>query len=325
MMRKIPRFISSQISRFFSVDSLIKMQTPVFMPFYHVVSDEKLPHIINYNYRNISQFESELSFYLQHYQPISLEDLISNPFPRKKVFHISFDDGLKECSEIIAPILLKKGIPASFFINTGFVNNQALFHKYKASLIFRELEENPQPKAIKILDENHLNGINILKATIRQTEILDKVAEIIDLDFKDFLRKQSPYLTTEQLVQLQSQGFTIGAHSVNHPEFWLISAEKQKEEIVQSVNWVKENVHPKIKTFAFPYSDFGVDKNVINSISKEEICDLSFGTAGVKFDETENHFQRYPVEQKGDFIENLKSELVYFGLRKSIGQATVKH
>ncbi|MEZ5104909.1 MAG: polysaccharide deacetylase family protein [Draconibacterium sp.] len=325
MMRKIPRFVSSQISRLFSTDSLIKMQTPVFMPFYHVVSDEKLPHIINYNYRNISQFENELDFYLQYYQPVSIEELMSNPFPRKKVFHISFDDGLKECYEIIAPILLKKGIPASFFINTGFVNNRALFHKYKASLIVQYLKEKPHPEAIKKLKENQLHGINILKATILQTEILDKVAVIIDLDFEDFLQSRKPYLTTEQLIQLQNQGFTIGAHSVNHPEFWLISAEKQKEEIVQSVNWVKENVHPKIKTFAFPYSDFGVDKNVIDSISKEKICDLSFGTAGVKFDETENHFQRYPVELKGDFIENLKSELVYFALRKSIGQATVKH
>ena len=89
--------------------------------------------------------------------------------------------------------------------------------------------------------------------------------------------------------------------------------------------WLKENINPKLNTFAFPYSDYGVSKEVMNSFHKENDCDLSFGTAGIKFDETENHFQRYPVEWEGDFIKNLKSELVYFVVRNMTGKATVRH
>jgi hypothetical protein len=60
-------------------------------------------------------------------------------------------------------------------------------------------------------------------------------------------------------------------------------------------------------------------------LKDEKICDVTFGTAGIKFDELDFHFQRYPVEKKGDFILNLKEEFVYFALRKIIGKATVKH
>ena len=59
------------------------------------------------------------------------------------------------------------------------------------------------------------------------------------------------------------------------------------------------------------YNDFG--------------CGISFGTAGIKYDSFPGHFQRYPVEHAGNFLQNLKGELVYLELRKLIGKATVKH
>lgn len=99
---------------------------------------------------------------------------------------MSFDDGLKECAETIAPLLLKKGIPATFFVNPGFVDNQRLFHKYKASLILGRLIESPDLKAEKILREQNLQGEQILKATILQDKILDKAAVLLGINFRRF-------------------------------------------------------------------------------------------------------------------------------------------
>ncbi len=325
MTRTFPRFVSKQASRLASIKSLLKLQTPVFLPFYHVVSNEDLPHILNYNYRNIEQFEKELDFYLQHFNPISLEELLFPISSGKKPFHITFDDGLKECAEIIAPILLKKGIPATFFVNPAFVDNKALFHKYKASLIFREIQKTSDASVNKLLRENNLSGKDILKATVLETDVIDQAAKMLEIDFHDFLKKQQPYLTTDQLKGLQQKGFGIGAHSNHHSEFWLITEEQQKNEIISSMNWVTEQIQPKVKAFAFPFSDSGVARSVMKALQEDKICDISFGTAGIKFDELDLHFQRYPVENSYDFIDDLKSELVYFKLRKVIGKATVMH
>lgn len=324
-MRKFPRFVSKQLGRLIPVNTLLKITTPTFHPFYHVVSNKKLPHILNYNYRNVNEFEKELDFYLKHFKAVSLDYILKNPKTTKKIFHLSFDDGLKECAEIIAPILLKKGIPATFFVNSGFADNRALFHKYKASLILKELVITPNSEAEKILNENQLQGKYILNATIRQVELLDKVAKIIGIDFTDFLKKQKPYLTTNQIINLKEQGFSIGAHSKNHPEFWEISEKEQITEVKRSMNWITEKINPSIKTFSFPFTDSGVSSKVIRTIVNENICDITFGTAGLKYDELKNHFQRYPAEQSGDFIQNIKSEWIYFELRKRIGKATVKH
>jgi len=324
-MNGFPRFVSYQLGRLIPIQMLLNLKTPVFQPFYHVVSNEKLPHILNYNYRNTVQFEKELDFYLKHFRPVSLEELTSNPRSTEKIFHVSFDDGLKECAEIIAPILLRKGIPATFFVNTGFVDNQSLFHKYKASLILRKLNQSAQPETEKVLLENNLQGNNILKTTILQVEVLNKVAEMLEIDFADFLKQQKPYLTTQQILQLKNQGFSIGAHSFNHPEFWKITEEEQLEEIKNSMNWLVEKINPEIKAFSFPFTDSGVSLNLMKILKNENICDVTFGTAGIKYDELESHFQRYPVETEGDFILNLKAELTYFVMRKQIGKATVKH
>ena len=324
-MNEFPRIVSKQLGKLISVHTLLKLSTPVFQPFYHVVSNEKLPHILNYNYRNTIQFEKELDFYLKYFKPVSLDELISRKNSQQKIFHLSFDDGLKECAEIIAPILLKKGISATFFVNPGFVDNQKLFHKYKASLILNLLYETSNPKVEQILKEHNLQGKEILKASVLQENILNEAAGLLGVNFNDFLVKQKPYLTTEQILKLKKQGFSIGAHSFYHPEFWKITEEEQLDEVKKSMNWLVEKVNPEIKAFSFPFTDSGVSLKVLKSLKSENICDVTFGTAGIKYDELEHHFQRYPVEQPGDFQQNLKAELVYFALRKLIGKATVKH
>lgn len=324
-MSKVPRFISRQLARIYSERNLFRINSPVFLPFYHVVSNQVLPHILNYPFRNIDAFEKELDFMLSHFKPVSLSELIHIDKTDEKIFHISFDDGLKECAEIIAPLLIKKGVPATFFINSGFVDNKDLFHRYKASLILSGLRKNENKNALKLLKEHNLNGSGILQTGIEQKEILNTAAKMLGIDFQEFLSIQKPYLSTKQILSLKEQGFSIGAHSVNHAEFYKLSEDEQFGEIKRSIDWLLEKINPSVKSFSFPFTDNGVSRNLITRLRKENICDITFGTAGLKYDECDSHFQRFPVEQKGDFILNLKTEWIYFIIRDKLGKSIVKH
>jgi peptidoglycan/xylan/chitin deacetylase (PgdA/CDA1 family) len=324
-MRNFPRFVSKQIGRVLPEQKLFNTNAPPFLPFYHTVSNKNLPYILNYPFKNSTQFEKELDYYLKYFNPVSLDYLAENPKPNNNVFHLSFDDGLRECEKLIAPVLLKKGIPATFFVNSGFANNRSLFHRYKASLILSELKSNPNSDVELLLKKGGLNQENILQANISRVEILNNAAELLKINFSEFLQNEKPYLTSDQIDKLKKQGFSIGAHSENHPEFWSISEEDQYNEVKQSMDWVVQNFNPQIKTFAFPFTDSGVSLKLLQKLQSENICDLTFGTAGLKYDECKNHFQRYPAEQAGNFKLNLKSEFVYFKLRHIIGKSTVKH
>lgn len=323
-MNTIPREICKQAGRSMDIKRLLKIKRPVFLPFYHVVSNEKLPHILNYNFRNTAQFERELDFYLKYFKPVGLNELVNGDYS-DNAFHLSFDDGLRECAEVIAPVLLRKGIPATFFVNPGFVDNKALFHKYRASVVLTSLTRLPVEKAVAITGLKSFSQIEFLKTTILSEDLIDDLAQKLEIDFDEFLATQQPYLTTEQIFELKNKGFSIGAHSFSHPEFWKIDTAQQTSEIGKSLDWLTSTIQPEIKSFAFPFTDSGVPKQVFDTMFNEFGCDISFGTAGVKYDELANHFQRYPVEQPGDFLHNLKGEFVYLEFRKWIGKSIVKH
>ncbi len=121
-----------------------------FLPFYHAIGyQEELPHIKNlYTPRNKEQFISDLDFFLQYFEPIDLFELIKrieeNNFMKngKPIFHLSFDDGLRQVYDVAKNILIQKGIPATIFINPNFLDNKELFFRYEESL--RKENINPE-------------------------------------------------------------------------------------------------------------------------------------------------------------------------------------
>ena len=122
---------------------------------------------------------------------------------------------------MVVPILKRKGIPATFFINPSFVDNKDLFHRYKASEITALLKAR--------------NIQLSLQRTYADLDSLDEMAEEIGLDWEDWLAKNRPYMTLEQVKKMQDDGFTIGSHSMDHPEFELLDEETQLEEIKESM------------------------------------------------------------------------------------------
>src|SRR4030042_2420316 len=140
MMRTLVKNMSGIFFSAVPVKQLINLTGQnIIFPFYHAVSDESLPHLRHlYSIRSVKKFSKDLDFFLKHYKPVSFSDLfevlkgtgkVSNP-----LMALSFDDGLREVYNIIAPLLLKKGIPATFFINTALASNRLLFSNTTACL-----------------------------------------------------------------------------------------------------------------------------------------------------------------------------------------------
>ena len=107
-----------------------------------------------YKHKSFAQFEADIDFLCKHFQPVTLAELAPQvakgvPF-EKPSFHLTFDDGLRSFYDVIAPILLKKGIAATCFVNSQFLDNQDLMYRYKVGIICG-LIENEKVKKLKIL------------------------------------------------------------------------------------------------------------------------------------------------------------------------------
>lgn len=283
---------------------------PLILPFYHLVSNESLPHIKHlYPVKSVDQFKRELDFLQANYNNISLETLIyhqqtQKPFS-KPCFHLTFDDGLKECSTIIAPILKERGLDATFFINPNFIGDTDIFYRYKASLLIDQLGDN----------KTHLN---LLKASIHDVEQLNSLGKEQGIDFA----KQKIYLNEKEIEHLIHLGFTIGAHSMNHPYYSDISTEEQIHETNDSIRFIQERFNISYRVFSFPFTDTGVHINTFKSMNS----DLSFGTAGIKDDSISTHLQRLPMD---NCLSNpsvfVQKHLLKFAVQSLLNKHRVQH
>jgi peptidoglycan/xylan/chitin deacetylase (PgdA/CDA1 family) len=275
-----------------------------------MVSDDEVLHIKHlYSHKSVKEFSDDIDFILKYFLPISLNDIFNHLSMRKplppKALHMTFDDGFREAHDIVAPILIKKGIPATFFINSSFTDNNALCYQHKASLIVEHLLHHNISKTAQGKIE-HLLGPSAVKTTATnfhilaikydQRNLIDRIAEILDMDFNDYLQGYHPYLTTQQIHQLITGGFTIGAHSIDHPLYAKLTLEEQISQTMESVRFVRNTFNLDYGAFAFPHSDLGVSKQYFNLIENSGLVDISFGTSGMIEDCIQNHYQRFSLE-----------------------------
>ncbi len=300
----------------------------VTIPFYHIVSDSKNELISNlYRYRTVNEFNNDLDSFQKYYQFIDIKQLLNFQKNRTKLpknaLLLTFDDGMREMYEIVAPILLKRGIPATFFLTTDFLNNKKLFFRNKVSLLIEYFIKNKQS-----INENSLKQIfqkyqvtfrnieeNLRQIKFNQNQLLSEIAQLFEIDFEKYLEKNKPYLTDNQILELIKSGFGIGAHSLNHTRYNEISTQEQITQTIESVNIIRNKYELDYGAFAFPFSDSGVSASFFSEISKSNTIDLVFSADGFLDDECLFNYHRFWMENtsktaKQIVIQNIKEKLI---------------
>lgn len=280
-------------------------ETQGIMPFYHMVSDHDVAYVKHlYSYRSVSAFERDLDYFLRAYRPIDLHELrqsVANGggMPERGFF-LSFDDGFRELFEIVRPMLLRKGIPATFFLNKAFLDNKALFYRNKVSLLIEQYLTQPDsyaPADIEaFLSDHGVFGSNfkdrIKSIEYPRRELIDGLADLMGFNEQEWLNKVQPYLNSEQVRTMVNDGFAFGGHSIDHPKYSTIAIDEQLRQARESVDFVHNSFNLDYRVFAFPFHDQFVSKRFFESVEAEGIAELTFGTAELQSDPVRFNLQR---------------------------------
>jgi len=318
-----------------SLSTWIKLSgQKLLMPVYHLCSDQPVPHIDPlYRVRSTQAFTADLDSLLKYYEPIGLAEVIAVLKGEKELqkpsFWLSFDDGLREVYELAMPILKQKGVPATLFLNNDFLDNQGLFYRFKVSLLIQRLNTHPISPALQsILRERlsarklarELSPESLLQIGYADRDFLDELGDLLEVDFDGYIAERLPYLNKAEVKDWLAQGFTIGGHSLDHPEFRFISQEEQIRQAKASVRQLVSEFEIDYKVFAFPFTDFGVRQAWFDEMLDGEL-DASFGAAGLKTDTHPRHGQRVPLEGTDDSaLAILKAEYLYYALKAPFGK-----
>ena len=267
--------------------------------FYHVVSEQPIIHADHlYAHRPLELFENDLQFLVKNYAPITYDELWRNreegrPLSKKAV-HLSFDDGFVECYDLARPLLLKYGVPCTFFLATNFIDNHRMYYRNQVSLClekFWRAEQIQQKVMCERLNKEFGTGITDgsgfetwVKSLVDEGQV-GRVCETVGVDIPEYLAQRQPYLTREQIKQLAAEGFTIGAHSRRHIKLGRLSQEQAGEEILESCLVVGRMTGNARVPFSFPNSGDGLERDFLARIRQDHrAVGLFFDTKGLKQD-----------------------------------------
>jgi peptidoglycan/xylan/chitin deacetylase (PgdA/CDA1 family) len=311
-------------------------------PYYHLVSNEPVPYLQHlYQFKNTSQFEADLDYMLRYFNPITLTQIIrharAGTQPPQNSFLITLDDGLKQVHEVIAPILLRKGVPAALFIVPTFLDNKFLFYDIKKGLIIDKLLTqkvstgimNELASASSIEHDNVNKLVEYVKAiNYLNKEKADELGQMLDLDFDGFLKAEQPFMTTAQVKDFINNGFEVGAHSMTHPRYNLVPLAQQISETNESVKGVSNMFNLNYKAFAFPHVDTGVSQQFFDTVLSGENStrpDVIFGNSTAMLENSPCIFHRYIGENPSINAEEMvKAVLSYSMINKLRGQPYIK-
>lgn len=281
------------------------------VPYYHVVSDERVPYVEGlYPYRTVGQFREDLEFFLREYQPISIDDLRRHVWEKvalpRRAFLLTFDDGFACLHGVVAPMLEAKGVPAVFFLITSCLDNREMAVSNQAAVLASSLARASM--SVRRMVEGLLDEAQVRRAPLESRllqlgqehgSVVGRIAAILDVDIREYLSKHRPYLSSDQARSLARRGFAIGAHSIDHPRYRTIPLEEQLRQTRESLRTIRAEVDPASASFAFPHSDAGVALDFYRALSQEHPVTLCFGTSDMRRDPVAFSFQRFSMEMGG--------------------------
>lgn len=232
----------------------------------------KIPQVADplvYQDLDLATFNRTLDFIEERFNVLPLEEamtaLKANKVPANSAC-ITFDDGYQGWIDRVIPALEKRGAHATFFITTGQFEGRPMWHERINQVVANYPFENlfisglglpplpmvsiEQRKRAVVFLENHLKymSLSVRDEFLLQLELQAKVQP-----------EAIPVMSAEELRLIHNRGFSIGAHTVNHPILSMSSLSEAETEIATSREILEGMIGGPVTAFAYPNGRPGID------------------------------------------------------------------
>lgn len=172
---------------------------------------------------------------------------------------ITFDDGYADNHDVALPILRRHGLPATFFIATGFLDggemwNDTLIEAVRGTALSEVVLPPwlPQPApCATVADKRRL--IDTLLPRLKYLPPPQRLAAVREIAEALAAPAHAPLMMTSgQVVALRDAGMQIGAHTVNHPILARLAADEARAEMATSRDTLQALLAQPVELFAYP-------------------------------------------------------------------------
>ena len=243
---------------------------------YHQISEKFDPRYHSPGtFTTVNQFKDEVKKLKKRYPIISLEEA-ANQLKSSNITNnfacITIDDGDYSIATS-AEILHEQDIPATFFINSAYIDNQETVWYRVISFL-----ENSS-KHRKLLSDEIRQKSKMLRKT-DDSKLYQNATKKIGELFDQISEEYKGHVTKKELVSISQHGFGIASHGFRHERFALFGKEWQIENIRKDVE-ILSSYKTFCKFFALPFGRFS-DFNLNTQISASDMgLELLLSTGGV--------------------------------------------
>jgi len=176
-----------------------------------------------------------------------------------RALSITFDDGYANNESIAAPILARLGLPATFFVATGFLDGGRMFNDSVVEAVRAcaapelDLESLGLGRYPAADAQQKIHSIGQILAAIKhrppeqRAELAERIAQIAGATLPADLM-----MTSAQAANLARMGFALGGHTVNHPILAMLPAVEAQAEIMRGKQHLEDLASQRIALFAYP-------------------------------------------------------------------------
>jgi peptidoglycan/xylan/chitin deacetylase (PgdA/CDA1 family) len=179
---------------------------------------------------------------------------------------ITFDDGYADNEQIALPILKRFGLPATFFVSSGFSDGGIMFNDVVIETVRRALAGTHDLSSLG-LGSYSLSDSTTRRATVdallgqlkyrpvgERQALVEQLAEKMGSTLPKNLM-----MSPAQIRRLHDAGMEIGGHTVNHPILASLDEDQARAEIVDGKRRLEDIIAAPVSLFAYPNGKPGVD------------------------------------------------------------------
>jgi len=234
---------------------------------FHHISAVESPFTAGINVRTTPEkFEAALRFLTQYYKPVRLEDVLEDRDGRRlppNAVLVTFDDAYASVLEVAAPLCKKYGIPAVYFVNAAFLNNQRMAPDNLVCYVANTKGMETIKAAVGAIGHTEFSELRSLSEvfssffpsiTLAEREVfLEALRHLAGISEPRMAEESALYLTTQQLCSLASFDFEIGNHTYSHVHCRRLARTEFCEEIDRNRAELEALSGTKVRSFSQPY------------------------------------------------------------------------
>jgi peptidoglycan/xylan/chitin deacetylase (PgdA/CDA1 family) len=227
---------------------------------------------------NASGLAAQVALLRRHCEivaPRELEDALGRRGGRFGV--LTFDDGFRDNHALALPVLRAAGVPAGFYIPTGFLDAPTVLPGDEIAWMVRASGRSATAGAALTRE---LQGEYRAQPGERGDAFLEELGRRLGVGRCPPEVVAGAYLDWDMVRELHASGMEVGGHSVTHPMLGSLAPERQRWEIAESRRRLTAELGEAPLSFAYPYGDRRSFTAVTKAILREEGFRLAFSFYG---------------------------------------------